>query len=104
MEYYNKQSPRNLRIFKLNVVTAQIAAAGRILLANTLSLKSHQKTFSLATSRDMVPEARIVVFCVLPDGEILSDSLNFYVDGIKGNDVSLFLCFKMLTKSILTLQ
>ncbi len=46
-------------------------------------MKSRQKTFSIALSRSMVPNARILVYCVTPDGEVLTDSLNFHVHGFR---------------------
>ena len=41
-------------------------------------MRSMQKTFSLAVSRQMAPASRIVVYA-MKDGEILTDSLNFHV-------------------------
>ena len=45
-----------------------------------------QKTFSVALSRDMVPSAHIVAY-YLHQGEILADSLNFFVNGTRQNPV-----------------
>ena len=66
----------------------QIISGGAILLASTTPMTSRQKTFSLALSRDMVPESRMLVYCHLPDGEVLADSLSFHVDGMTSNNVS----------------
>ena len=49
-----------------------------MVLADTLVMQSNQKTFSVAVSRDMVPDARIVVYTLL-SGEVLVDSLSFHV-------------------------
>ena len=51
-------------------------------------MKSLQKTFSVALSREMVPNARILVYGIAPDGEILTDALNFFIQGIRSNGVS----------------
>lgn len=55
-----------------------ITAAGNILLGNTLTMMSQQKTFSVALSRKMSPMARMVVYCVKNE-EILIDTLTFFV-------------------------
>ncbi len=57
------------------------------MVANTLYMKSTQKTWSLAIARDMVPQARLVVYCILNDGEVLADTLHFYVNGIRSDGV-----------------
>ena len=51
---------------------------GNVLFGSTLTMRTLQKTFSLAVSREMSPAARIVCY-VTKDGEILADSLNFHV-------------------------
>ena len=51
---------------------------GAILLGSSLLMSSTQKTFGIALSRDMAPAARILVYCVV-NGEVLTDSLTFYV-------------------------
>ena len=53
-----------------------------------LRMRFRQKTFSVALSRDLVPSARIVVYCVLSSGEVLADSLGFFVSGIRSDGVS----------------
>ena len=52
-----------------------------------LFMSSRQKTFSLALSRDMMPEAKLMVFCLLNDGEMINDVLNFHVKGIRKEGV-----------------
>ena len=52
-----------------------------LLLQSTLPMTSSQKTFSIAVSRDMVPQAKIIVYGLLESGEILADSLQFHVKG-----------------------
>ena len=56
----------------------QVMAKGNLLFGSTLTMRSLQKTFSLAVSRQMAPASRIIVY-TMKDGEILTDSLNFYV-------------------------
>ncbi len=57
-------------------------------MADTIYMKSQQKTFSVALSREMVPNARILVYCIASDGEVLADALNFFIHGIRSNSVS----------------
>ncbi|KAI0237381.1 hypothetical protein LSAT2_012128 [Lamellibrachia satsuma] len=66
-----------------------VVTGGNIITSNTLFMKFQQKTFSLALSRDMVPNAKIVAYCVLNTGEILADSLAFFVKGIRNDGVRL---------------
>ncbi len=68
----------------------QVLSGGQLVVANTLYMKFTQKTWSIAISRDMVPQARLVVYCILNDGEVLTDSLHFYVNGIRSDGVWMF--------------
>ena len=52
-------------------------------------MMSLQKTFSMAVSRDMVPNARMLIYAMTEDGEVLTDSINFHVDGIRNKKVRL---------------
>ena len=70
---------------------------GKIVLHNNLQMKSIQKTFSVALSRDMVPEAKIIVYVMLQDSEVLADSLQFHVDGLHANKVRLGLLIPNLS-------
>ena len=47
----------------------------------------YQQTFAVATSREMIPEAHIIVWYVY-EAEVISDSLNFFVNGTRLNPVS----------------
>ena len=69
------------------MLSSQIVAGGNIIAANQLEMTGMQKTFSVALSRDMVPSARIVAY-YMHQGEILADSLNFFVNGTRQNPVS----------------
>ncbi|KAI0235995.1 hypothetical protein LSAT2_013433 [Lamellibrachia satsuma] len=66
-----------------------VVTGGNIITSNMIFMKFRQKTFSLAVSRDMVPNAKIVAYCVLNTGEILADSLAFFVKGIRNDGVRL---------------
>ena len=50
---------------------------------------SRQKTFSIGLSRDMIPEAHIVVWHIFKS-EVIADSLNFFVNGTRLNNVRTF--------------
>ena len=63
-----------------------ICSKGNIVVANTLEMQSTQKTFSVALSRDMVPSSRMVAYYIL-NGEVVSDALNFHVNGSTLNPV-----------------
>ena len=65
----------------------QIISKGNIITGDILFMKSRQKTFSLALSRDMIPMARLLVYGLV-QGEILSDSFTFHVKGIKSDGVN----------------
>ena len=58
-------------------------------MADILRLTSMQQTFSVGVSQSMVPSAHIVVFAVLDNGEIISDALNFHVQGTRKDKVCL---------------
>ena len=62
-------------------------SAGNIILGSQLAMMGYQKTFSVALSRDMVPSSHIVVYCV-NRGEVIADTLHFYVNGTGENPVS----------------
>jgi len=47
-------------------------------------------TFDDRVAQLLSPSARIVVFCVTPTGEIISDSFEFSVDAAFANEVSDF--------------
>ena len=71
---------------KLHVHPCQITAGGNIVSGDSLEMTTRQKTFSLALSRDMIPEAHIVVWHVYQD-EVIADSMNFFVNGTRINKV-----------------
>ena len=52
-----------------------------------LQMQSRQKTFALSVSRDMMPEAHLVVWHIY-QGEVIADAINFFVNGTRINNVS----------------
>ena len=60
------------------IILAQVTSGGSILLGSKLLMTSRERTFSLAVSRAMSPAAHVLVYCVV-QGEVLTDSINFFV-------------------------
>ena len=78
---------------------AQIISGGNIVYADELAVQNGatSKTFAVALSRDMQPTARIVAYYVRSDGEVVSDSLTFFVNGSKDREVPTPMCsYKLL--------
>lgn len=65
----------------------QIVAAGNIIVSDTLQMYSRNKLFSVALSREMAPNARIIAYFVAPDGQMVVDGLNFHVNGSRLHEV-----------------
>ena len=78
---------RTYALRESSISCLQVVTGGNIITSNMIFMKFRQKTFSLALSRDMVPNAKIVAYCVLNTGEILADSLAFFVKGIRNDGV-----------------
>ena len=70
------------------LICFQLIAGGNILTVGILFMNHRQKTFSIALSRDAVPEAKVLVFCLLNNGEVIADAINFHVEGIRKHGVS----------------
>ena len=68
-------------------VLAQVVAQGNIIIGDEVEMTSKQKTFAVALSREMVPTARIVVYFIRQPEEIVTDVLNFFVNGTRQNEV-----------------
>ncbi|XP_067928326.1 CD109 antigen-like [Watersipora subatra] len=66
-----------------------IVAGGNILVSDTLQMFSRNKLFSVALSRDMAPNARIIAYFVAADGQVVVDSLNFNVNGSRLHEMTL---------------
>jgi hypothetical protein len=58
---------------------SQIIAGSDVIVGSTLQMRTRQKTFAIAVSREMSPTSKIVVYCVT-NREIIMDSITFYVD------------------------
>ncbi|XP_064609639.1 CD109 antigen-like [Liolophura sinensis] len=70
-------------------VIYQVLSRGSIVSAGKVDASGQlTKTFSLPVTSDMAPTARIIVYYVRDDGEIITDSISFNVDGIFQNKVS----------------
>ncbi|KAL5016375.1 hypothetical protein ScPMuIL_005964 [Solemya velum] len=68
----------------------QIMSRGSIVAAGDIA-RSNSKTimFSIPVTSQMAPNARIIVYYVRTDGEVVTDSISFDVDGTFQNQVSL---------------
>ncbi|XP_064610073.1 CD109 antigen-like [Liolophura sinensis] len=70
-------------------VIYQVLSRGSIVSAGKVDASGQlTKTFSLTVTSGMAPTARIIVYAVRPDGEIVTESISFNVDGIFQNKVS----------------
>ena len=64
-----------------------MVAQGNIIIGDEVEMTSKQKTFAVALSREMVPTARVVVYFIRQPEEIVTDVLNFFVNGTRQNEV-----------------
>ena len=71
----------------LCVLYLQIISKGNIVVGNMLQMSGTQKTFSVALSREMVPNSRIIAWYI-KEGEVVADSLIFFVNGTRLNEVT----------------
>ena len=63
---------------------------GAIVAAGTVNGNNQKKvSFSIPVKSAMAPNARIVVYYVRTDGEIVTDSISFDVEGVFDNKVFL---------------
>lgn len=85
-----------LRVFlRLDAVVnvAQVLSKGLIVLSDTRSASSAKTRheFELAITDQLAqllsPSARVIVWCITSDGEIISDSLDISVDVVSANQV-----------------
>ncbi|KAL8603129.1 hypothetical protein ACOMHN_059301 [Nucella lapillus] len=67
----------------------QVVAQGNIIIGDELEMTSKQKTFAVALSREMLPTARLIVYYIRQPEEIVTDVLNFFVNGTRQNQVKL---------------
>ncbi|CAD6199103.1 unnamed protein product [Caenorhabditis auriculariae] len=74
----------------LTYVTYQVMSRSAVLLSQQLSVHSDHATISFEATSLMAPKSRLVVYAVRPsNGEVLVDALDFEVDGLFQNRVSL---------------
>ncbi|XP_055346458.1 CD109 antigen-like [Paramacrobiotus metropolitanus] len=59
-----------------------VTSKGLVLLSGYEEVRSLSYTFSIAITPEMAPRAHLVVFNVLPTGEVIADKYTFPVDGI----------------------
>jgi CD109 antigen len=68
----------------------QVLSRGSIVSAGEVNMNvpgSTASTFSIPLTNDMAPNARIVVYYVRRDGEVVADSISFDVQGVFRNQV-----------------
>ena len=67
----------------------KIISGGNIVYADELELQNGAttKTFSVAISRDMIPISRLLAYYIRSDGEVVADSISFFVDSSAATDV-----------------
>ena len=84
----------------------QVMSRGNVVMAGTVS----GSTFSIGVDSKMAPNARIIAYYVRADGEVVTDSISFDVDGAFQNQVSkctvvyFLINIKHITTSFLTLS
>ena len=68
---------------------------GAIVAAGTVNGNNQKKvSFSIPVKSAMAPNARIVVYYVRTDGEIVTDSISFDVEGVFDNKVFLSFIYR----------
>ena len=76
-----------------DVLHMQVLSRGSIVVAGSVDAGgARSKMFSLPVQPAMAPNARIVVYYVRADGEIVTDSISFDVDGAFQNQASPLVC------------
>ena len=65
----------------------KVVSQGNIIIGDELEMTSKQKTFAVALSREMVPTARLVVYYIRRPEELVTDVMNFFVNGTRQNQV-----------------
>jgi len=63
-----------------------VVSKGILLMAGREEMTSSLKTFSFSVSSEMAPTATVIVYDIVPGGEVIADSLTFSVDGISRNN------------------
>ncbi|CAH1782654.1 unnamed protein product [Owenia fusiformis] len=76
----------------VDTIYYHIVCSGNIIVSNQLHMTSLLKTISVAISRDMMPSARMVVYFI-KKGEVVADSMSFYVEGTALHEVDVAINF-----------
>ena len=71
---------------------SQILSKGKIIDSSHTSVDFYSRTaiVRFKLTRDMTPSARFIAYYVKPDDEIVADGLNFFIENIFENKVSIF--------------
>ncbi|VDM17333.1 unnamed protein product [Hydatigera taeniaeformis] len=77
--------------YPVDTIHYLVTAGGNIITSDRISMRSAVtfRSFSIAISKTMAPICRIVAFCVKNDGEILADSLTFFTNYSRINNVQI---------------
>ncbi|XP_061165105.1 CD109 antigen-like [Saccostrea echinata] len=68
----------------------QILSKGQVVILEDLDMQfSKLKKFNLSITQEMVPKARLLVYYIREEGEIVTDAISFDVDGIFENKVEI---------------
>ncbi|KAI6203725.1 hypothetical protein M3Y94_00589600 [Aphelenchoides besseyi] len=74
----------------ISVVTYQVMARGSVILSQELQMSGDLATISFSATPQMAPGARLVVYAIRSaNQEILVDAMDFKVDGLFQNEVTL---------------
>ncbi|XP_059143996.1 CD109 antigen-like [Physella acuta] len=74
---------------ELPTLTYQILSRGNIVKSGTIKGNNQKSiSFSIVSEPSMAPSARIVVYYVRPDGEVVPDSISFDISGAFNNKVA----------------
>lgn len=68
-----------------------VVSKGIILLSGRVAMTSMLHTFTFTVSNEMAPTSTIVVYDIVPGGEVVADSLTFPVDGISQNNFTVII-------------
>ena len=72
--------------YYVKLFSYMVVSKGIILMAGREEMTSMLKTFSFSVSSEMAPTSTIIVYDIVPGGEVITDSLTFSVDGISRNN------------------
>ncbi|XP_059162968.1 CD109 antigen-like [Physella acuta] len=74
---------------ELSILLYQVLSRGNIIKSGTINGNNQKSVnFSVVSEPSMAPSARIVVYYVRPDGEVVPDSISFDISGAFNNKVT----------------